>query len=79
MFFFPRARGFIPSLFAMVTDMLTTTQYQLPPKPGRLSRTFDAAGQPAIIGGAERGLHVSTNMDVPDDVQLFTNIALVLY
>lgn len=35
--FLSLGEGFIPSLFAMATDMLTTTQYQLPPKPGLLS------------------------------------------
>ncbi|ODM15235.1 hypothetical protein SI65_09176 [Aspergillus cristatus] len=53
--------------------------YQLPPRSSLLSRTFDAAGQAAIIGGAERGLHVPTNMDVPDDIQQFTHIAFVLH
>lgn len=59
--------------------MLIGTQYKLPSQPGRLSKASDSASQSAIFRHPERGLHVAADVDVTDDIQLFTHIAPILH
>ena len=49
-------------------------QYKLPTQPVRVSEASISASQSAVLKHPGRGLYIPTNMDVTDDVHLFTHI-----